>query len=171
MCVCIKNGKWSLITLSVETYVNTRRDSVWGPVTEALSQLSAELVVMLNHRCLLLIWSNSQLNKELESCSLGRGDTERLMVWFPAVFPLRSERNQPISIDNNVCVCVVCVCVGYGQTGPRSQSPGYDSIASAVSGMMHITGPEVSFLCWCYYIFLKPCLSRWPWGTKLMQTL
>uniref|UniRef100_G3Q203 Succinyl-CoA:glutarate-CoA transferase n=1 Tax=Gasterosteus aculeatus aculeatus TaxID=481459 RepID=G3Q203_GASAC len=31
---------------------------------------------------------------------------------------------------------------GYGQTGPRAQSPGYDSIASAVSGMMHITGSE-----------------------------
>ncbi|XP_071185249.1 succinate--hydroxymethylglutarate CoA-transferase isoform X2 [Salvelinus alpinus] len=31
---------------------------------------------------------------------------------------------------------------GYGQTGPLSQRPGYDSIASAVSGMMHITGPE-----------------------------
>ncbi|XP_062271368.1 LOW QUALITY PROTEIN: succinate--hydroxymethylglutarate CoA-transferase, partial [Scomber scombrus] len=30
----------------------------------------------------------------------------------------------------------------YGQTGPQSQSPGYDSIASAVSGMMHITGPR-----------------------------
>lgn len=36
------------------------------------------------------------------------------------------------------------MCLGYGQTGPQSQSPGYDSIASAVSGMMHITGPEVS---------------------------
>lgn len=46
------------------------------------------------------------------------------------------------------CVCFgcvhVCVCVGYGQSGPRSQTPGYDSIASAMSGMMHITGPEVS---------------------------
>ncbi|KAI4883432.1 hypothetical protein NFI96_008352, partial [Prochilodus magdalenae] len=31
---------------------------------------------------------------------------------------------------------------GYGQTGPQSHKPGYDSIASAVSGMMHITGPE-----------------------------
>uniref|UniRef100_A0A672FK50 Succinyl-CoA:glutarate-CoA transferase n=1 Tax=Salarias fasciatus TaxID=181472 RepID=A0A672FK50_SALFA len=30
----------------------------------------------------------------------------------------------------------------YGQTGPQSQSPGYDSIVSAASGMMHITGPE-----------------------------
>ncbi len=45
---------------------------------------------------------------------------------------------------NNLCVCVHSfVRSGYGQTGPQSQSPGYDSIASAVSGMMHITGPEV----------------------------
>uniref|UniRef100_A0A3B5L056 Succinyl-CoA:glutarate-CoA transferase n=1 Tax=Xiphophorus couchianus TaxID=32473 RepID=A0A3B5L056_9TELE len=36
---------------------------------------------------------------------------------------------------------VLCV-PGYGQTGPQARSPGYDSIASAVSGMMHITGPE-----------------------------
>ncbi|XP_056155625.1 succinate--hydroxymethylglutarate CoA-transferase [Lampris incognitus] len=37
---------------------------------------------------------------------------------------------------------IYCSISGYGQTGPRSQRPGYDSIASAVSGMMHITGPE-----------------------------
>ncbi|XP_049421747.1 succinate--hydroxymethylglutarate CoA-transferase isoform X5 [Epinephelus fuscoguttatus] len=37
---------------------------------------------------------------------------------------------------------IYCSISGYGQTGPRSQSPGYDSIASAVSGMMHITGSE-----------------------------
>ncbi|XP_047424567.1 succinate--hydroxymethylglutarate CoA-transferase [Mugil cephalus] len=37
---------------------------------------------------------------------------------------------------------IYCSISGYGQTGPQSQSPGYDSIACAVSGMMHITGPE-----------------------------
>ncbi|KAL6035724.1 hypothetical protein STEG23_008679, partial [Scotinomys teguina] len=30
----------------------------------------------------------------------------------------------------------------YGQTGPLSQRAGYDAIASAMSGLMHITGPE-----------------------------
>nr|XP_057916919.1 succinate--hydroxymethylglutarate CoA-transferase-like isoform X1 [Doryrhamphus excisus] len=37
---------------------------------------------------------------------------------------------------------IYCSISGYGQTGPQNQSPGYDSIASAVSGMMHITGTE-----------------------------
>ncbi|XP_057680037.1 succinate--hydroxymethylglutarate CoA-transferase isoform X2 [Corythoichthys intestinalis] len=37
---------------------------------------------------------------------------------------------------------VYCSVSGYGQTGPLSASPGYDSIASAVSGMMHVTGSE-----------------------------
>ncbi|XP_076147208.1 succinyl-CoA:glutarate CoA-transferase isoform X1 [Alosa pseudoharengus] len=37
---------------------------------------------------------------------------------------------------------IYCSISGYGQTGPQSHKPGYDSIASAISGMMHITGPE-----------------------------
>ena len=38
------------------------------------------------------------------------------------------------------------IVLGYGQTGPLSQRAGYDAVASAVSGMMHITGPEVGIL-------------------------
>ncbi|XP_069072018.1 succinate--hydroxymethylglutarate CoA-transferase isoform X2 [Pleurodeles waltl] len=37
---------------------------------------------------------------------------------------------------------VYCSITGYGQTGPMFQRAGYDSIAAAVSGLMHITGPQ-----------------------------
>ncbi|XP_041717277.2 succinate--hydroxymethylglutarate CoA-transferase-like [Coregonus clupeaformis] len=37
---------------------------------------------------------------------------------------------------------VYCSISGHTHTGPLSQRPGYDSV-SAVSGMIHITGPEV----------------------------
>ncbi|XP_071417693.1 succinyl-CoA:glutarate CoA-transferase isoform X2 [Pithys albifrons albifrons] len=37
---------------------------------------------------------------------------------------------------------VYCSITGYGQTGPTAQRGGYDSIAAAVSGLMHITGYE-----------------------------
>ncbi|XP_072323344.1 succinate--hydroxymethylglutarate CoA-transferase isoform X6 [Scyliorhinus torazame] len=37
---------------------------------------------------------------------------------------------------------VYCSITGYGQTGPMSQRAGYDSIVCAVSGLMHITGPQ-----------------------------
>ncbi|XP_053792956.1 succinate--hydroxymethylglutarate CoA-transferase-like [Vidua chalybeata] len=37
---------------------------------------------------------------------------------------------------------VYCSITGYGQTGPVVQRGGYDSIAAAVSGLMHITGHE-----------------------------
>lgn len=40
----------------------------------------------------------------------------------------------------------VLIVLGYGQTGPLSQRAGYDAVASAVSGLMHITGPEVGIL-------------------------
>ncbi|KAK2517077.1 Sugct [Columba guinea] len=37
---------------------------------------------------------------------------------------------------------VYCSITGYGQTGPMVQRGGYDSIAAAISGLMHITGHE-----------------------------
>ncbi|XP_053915878.1 succinate--hydroxymethylglutarate CoA-transferase isoform X3 [Cuculus canorus] len=37
---------------------------------------------------------------------------------------------------------VYCSITGYGQTGPMVRRGGYDSIAAAVSGLMHITGHE-----------------------------
>ncbi|XP_073921461.1 succinyl-CoA:glutarate CoA-transferase isoform X3 [Castor canadensis] len=37
---------------------------------------------------------------------------------------------------------IYCSITGYGQTGPMSQRAGYDAVASAISGLMHITGPE-----------------------------
>uniref|UniRef100_A0A8D0H994 Succinyl-CoA:glutarate-CoA transferase n=1 Tax=Sphenodon punctatus TaxID=8508 RepID=A0A8D0H994_SPHPU len=37
---------------------------------------------------------------------------------------------------------VYCSITGYGQTGPKFQQAGYDSVAAAVSGLLHITGPE-----------------------------
>ncbi|NXA52533.1 SUCHY transferase, partial [Nothocercus julius] len=35
---------------------------------------------------------------------------------------------------------VYCSVTGYGQTGPMVQRGGYDCIAAAVSGLLHITG-------------------------------
>jgi len=46
-------------------------------------------------------------------------------------------------IDKIAPHIVYCSITGYGQTGPLSQRAGYDAVASAVSGLMHITGPEV----------------------------
>ncbi|XP_012509981.1 PREDICTED: succinate--hydroxymethylglutarate CoA-transferase [Propithecus coquereli] len=45
-------------------------------------------------------------------------------------------------IDKIAPHIVYCSITGYGQTGPMSQRAGYDAVASAVSGLMHITGPE-----------------------------
>nr|XP_048316902.1 succinate--hydroxymethylglutarate CoA-transferase isoform X2 [Myodes glareolus] len=45
-------------------------------------------------------------------------------------------------IDKIAPHIVYCSITGYGQTGPMSQRAGYDAIASAMSGLMHITGPE-----------------------------
>ncbi|CAO2595276.1 Succinate--hydroxymethylglutarate CoA-transferase, partial [Lemmus lemmus] len=45
-------------------------------------------------------------------------------------------------IDKIAPHIIYCSITGYGQTGPMSQRAGYDAIASAMSGLMHITGPE-----------------------------
>ncbi|EDL87402.1 similar to cDNA sequence AF397014, isoform CRA_b [Rattus norvegicus] len=45
-------------------------------------------------------------------------------------------------IDKIAPHIVYCSITGYGQTGPMSHRAGYDAIASAMSGLMHITGPE-----------------------------
>ncbi|KAM5303790.1 LOW QUALITY PROTEIN: succinyl-CoA:glutarate CoA-transferase [Glossophaga mutica] len=45
-------------------------------------------------------------------------------------------------IDRLAPHIIYCFITGYGQKGPLSQRAGYDAVASAVSGMMHITGPE-----------------------------
>uniref|UniRef100_F7BY51 Succinyl-CoA:glutarate CoA-transferase n=1 Tax=Monodelphis domestica TaxID=13616 RepID=F7BY51_MONDO len=37
---------------------------------------------------------------------------------------------------------IYCSITGYGQTGPMSARAGYDAVASAISGLLHITGPE-----------------------------
>ncbi|XP_040209176.1 succinate--hydroxymethylglutarate CoA-transferase [Rana temporaria] len=37
---------------------------------------------------------------------------------------------------------IYCSITGYGQSGPLFQRAGYDAVACAMSGLMHITGPE-----------------------------
>ncbi|XP_063780954.1 succinate--hydroxymethylglutarate CoA-transferase isoform X2 [Pseudophryne corroboree] len=37
---------------------------------------------------------------------------------------------------------IYCSITGYGQTGPLYKRAGYDAVACAMSGLMHITGPE-----------------------------
>uniref|UniRef100_A0A672S5C8 Succinyl-CoA:glutarate-CoA transferase n=1 Tax=Sinocyclocheilus grahami TaxID=75366 RepID=A0A672S5C8_SINGR len=46
---------------------------------------------------------------------------------------------------------IYCSITGYGQMGTESHKPGYDSIASAVSGMMHITGVVMTDLATVLY--------------------
>lgn len=37
---------------------------------------------------------------------------------------------------------IYCSITGYGAEGPYKHKPGYDTIASSIGGMIHITGPE-----------------------------
>ncbi|XP_043961058.1 succinate--hydroxymethylglutarate CoA-transferase isoform X2 [Gambusia affinis] len=79
----------------------------------------------------------------------GGGDDTR--TWGPpfvaseSVYFLSVNRNKKsiaVDLKHRRGAEVIQQLAGYGQTGPQARSPGYDSIASAVSGMMHITGPE-----------------------------
>ncbi|XP_028918109.1 succinate--hydroxymethylglutarate CoA-transferase isoform X2 [Ornithorhynchus anatinus] len=60
---------------------------------------------------------------------------------------------------------VYCSITGYGQTGPMSQRAGYDAVASAVSGLMHITGPEVACLTQVAANYLIARKEARRWGT------
>ena len=35
--------------------------------------------------------------------------------------------------------------LGFGQDGPYKDRAGYDVIAASIGGLLHITGPEVSY--------------------------
>ncbi|XP_045684701.1 succinate--hydroxymethylglutarate CoA-transferase isoform X7 [Phyllostomus hastatus] len=68
-------------------------------------------------------------------------------------------------IDKIAPHIVYCSITGYGQTGPLSQRAGYDAVASAVSGMMHITGPEVACLTQVAANYLIAQKEAERWGT------
>ncbi|XP_027511786.1 succinate--hydroxymethylglutarate CoA-transferase isoform X4 [Corapipo altera] len=60
---------------------------------------------------------------------------------------------------------VYCSITGYGQTGPVVQRAGYDSIAAAVSGLLHITGHEVACLTHVAANYLNCKIEAKRWGT------
>uniref|UniRef100_A0A8C9ACX7 Succinyl-CoA:glutarate-CoA transferase n=1 Tax=Prolemur simus TaxID=1328070 RepID=A0A8C9ACX7_PROSS len=68
-------------------------------------------------------------------------------------------------IDRIAPHIIYCSITGYGQTGPMSQRAGYDAVASAVSGLMHITGPEVACLTQVAANYLMGQKEAKRWGT------
>ena len=44
---------------------------------------------------------------------------------------------------------VYCSITGFGETGPYASRGGYDIIAAAIAGLMHITGPRVHINATC----------------------
>ncbi|XP_060488185.2 succinyl-CoA:glutarate CoA-transferase isoform X2 [Panthera onca] len=68
-------------------------------------------------------------------------------------------------IDKIAPHIIYCSITGYGQTGPLSQRAGYDAVASAVSGLMHITGPEVACLTQVAANYLIAQKEAERWGT------
>ncbi|XP_055203677.1 succinyl-CoA:glutarate CoA-transferase isoform X7 [Gorilla gorilla gorilla] len=68
-------------------------------------------------------------------------------------------------IDEIAPHIIYCSITGYGQTGPISQRAGYDAVASAISGLMHITGPEVACLSHIAANYLIGQKEAKRWGT------
>ncbi|KAM7121209.1 succinyl-CoA:glutarate CoA-transferase isoform 8-T8 [Molossus nigricans] len=68
-------------------------------------------------------------------------------------------------IDKIAPHIVYCSITGYGQTGPLSQRAGYDAVASAISGLMNITGPEVACLTQVAANYLIGQKEAKRWGT------
>ncbi|XP_047550460.1 succinate--hydroxymethylglutarate CoA-transferase isoform X4 [Lutra lutra] len=68
-------------------------------------------------------------------------------------------------IDKIAPHIIYCSITGYGQTGPLSQRAGYDAVASAISGLMHITGPEVACLTQVAANYLIGQKEAKRWGT------
>ena len=40
---------------------------------------------------------------------------------------------------------IYCSITGFGESGPYATRAGYDVIAASIGGLLHITGPKVSF--------------------------
>ncbi|XP_072009432.1 succinyl-CoA:glutarate CoA-transferase isoform X2 [Engystomops pustulosus] len=60
---------------------------------------------------------------------------------------------------------IYCSITGYGQTGPLFKRAGYDAVACAMSGLMHITGPEVACLTHIAANYLNGGIEAKRWGT------
>uniref|UniRef100_A0A8C0S204 Succinyl-CoA:glutarate-CoA transferase n=2 Tax=Canis lupus TaxID=9612 RepID=A0A8C0S204_CANLF len=68
-------------------------------------------------------------------------------------------------IDKIAPHIIYCSITGYGQTGPLSQRAGYDTVASAFGGLMHITGPKVACLTHIAANYLIGQKEAERWGT------
>ncbi|XP_077347805.1 succinyl-CoA:glutarate CoA-transferase isoform X3 [Lithobates pipiens] len=60
---------------------------------------------------------------------------------------------------------IYCSITGYGQSGPLFQRAGYDAVACGMSGLMHITGPEVACMTHVAANFLNGGVEAKRWGT------
>lgn len=71
---------------------------------------------------------------------------------------------------------VYCSITGYGSEGPKSGYLGYDVVAAAESGLMHVTGPQVHLMCVCVFLMYLVLLSLYDvhvcvYACHLMHTV